>query len=279
MAARAYIDNKDIYTEYGMYALQGAYNELVCMPSLKKVNSNDWQEEDGVEADLESPQLDTKSVSLKFGITSQRGYKTFITALSNGSYHLFNFSEIGHNYRLRLTGMGSINIVGDLYVVSLKFTDDFPLNGYTYQAPTGNPITTTGDILLDGRALECYGVTPLYGTLEELEKMPEVKQNLLRNIEAKSGAIYDPLNVTYKSKDTKLSLLMRAASLSEFWQNYNAFLYDLIRPQERRLYAKQTDTTYSCYYKSCNVTEFVPKAGKIWFKFGLTMVFTNFRIS
>ena len=70
---------------------------------------------------------------------------------------------------------------------------------------------------------------------------------------------------------------MRAKNLTEFWRNYNALLFDLVRPGERSLYADSTGYEYPCYYKSCSVTEFYP-TGKIWFKFDLTLVFTSFRI-
>lgn len=71
---------------------------------------------------------------------------------------------------------------------------------------------------------------------------------------------------------------MLAETLSEFWENYNALLYDLSRPGERILSVDSTGREYPCYYKSCSASNFVPN-GKIWFQFSLVLVFTSFRVN
>ena len=57
MINRLFIDGNDAYLQYGVYVTSGGFNELVAFPPLKSVDSNDWQEEDGVEADLSAPVL------------------------------------------------------------------------------------------------------------------------------------------------------------------------------------------------------------------------------
>ena len=62
MEGRLFIDGGDAYLQYGAYVVNGGWNELVAYPPLKPVESNDWQEEDGIEADLSAPVLDTREV-------------------------------------------------------------------------------------------------------------------------------------------------------------------------------------------------------------------------
>ena len=51
LTGRLYIDGHDAYKKWGVYVVSGGWNELVAFPPLKSVESNDWQEEDGIEAD------------------------------------------------------------------------------------------------------------------------------------------------------------------------------------------------------------------------------------
>lgn len=83
----------------------------------------------------------------------------------------------------------------------------------------------------------------------------------------------------YKSKDVKLYCLMRAETLDGLWRNYDALLYDLIRPDERLLWVNELEQDFPCHYKSCTVQEFDPE-GRPWLKFTLTVTFTSdFRIT
>ena len=86
MINRLFIDGNDAYLQYGVYVTSGGYNELVAFPPLKSVESNDWQEEDGVEADLSAPVLNTREVQVKFafsGLFSR--FCAFIELLSDGA--------------------------------------------------------------------------------------------------------------------------------------------------------------------------------------------------
>lgn len=274
MIGRLFIDGNDTYLKYGVYVVSGGWNELVAFPPLKSVDSNDWNEEDGIEADLSSPVLNTREVSIKFafgGLFSR--YISFIELLSDGAYHEFDCAYIKRKYRLRMTQQPNLELVKLLGLATIKFSDDFPLGGYTYKEPKSG-IMQSGDYALDGSLFTKYGCRVLQGSLAEVTKPAAVKQNLLRNISTKSGAIYDGLNVFFKSKDVKLSCLMRAESLEELWRNYDALLYDLIRPDERWLSVNELEQDFPCYYKSCSVSDFYPD-GKIWLEFDLTLTFTH----
>ena len=275
MTGKLYIDGVDIYLLYGIFVTQNGYNELIAYPPLKTVESNDWQEDDGIEVDLSAPALDTRELTIRFAYHGNIGkFNSFIELLSDGAYHDFNFADIGRIYRLRLVSQSNMSRTCDLHVLALRFADDFPLSGYSYVAPLSS-LVPLKSYKIDEKNLSEYGVRILKGTDDEIAKSSEVKKNLLRNIKSENGVLYDGENVTFQTKDVKLNCLMMAGNLVEFWRNYNALLYDLVRPKERVLYANGKE--YSCYYKSCNVVDFSP-VGKIWFHFSLVLVFTNFRV-
>ena len=73
LKGRLYIDGEDIYTKYGVYVVKGGWNELIAYPPLKSVTYNDWQEQDGVEADLSNPVLNTHDVQIKFAYDGDKG--------------------------------------------------------------------------------------------------------------------------------------------------------------------------------------------------------------
>ena len=279
MTGRLYIDGNDAYSLYGVYVVHGGWNELIAYPPLKSVDSNDWQEEDGVEADLSAPVLNSREVQLKIAISGLFSrFFALIELLSDGAYHTFEGASIGRTYRLRLVSQPDLTAAKVLGTTTLKLADDFPLRGYTYLAPASGVIACD-DYTFDGSPFTRYGVRVLKGTLDEVLKTPNVKANLLRNIGTQAGAEYDGKQVTFKSKDVKIYCLLRAETLTELWRNYDALLYDLIRPDERSLWVNDLEQEFPFYYKSCVVTEFYPE-DKIWLQFTLTVTFTtDFRIS
>lgn len=268
MTGRLFIDGIDAYQRYTVAVLLGGWNELVAMPPLKAVDYNDWQEEDGVEADLSAPVLNTREVQIKFA-SAGGNWEAFLSKLSDGAYHEFDCRHIGRNYTLRLVSEGTRTTLRTLVTSTLKFADDFPLHGYEYVPPVSS-IAQVRDYLIDGRPFTDYGVRILQGSLAEIGKSAAVKTNLLRNIKTVSGATYDPLNVTYKSKDVKLYCLARAESVEQLWRNYDALLYDLIRPYAHVLWANKMGESYFCSYKSCSVSDFFPQ-DKVWLQFTLTL--------
>lgn len=271
-----YIDGSDAWLTYGAFVVEGGWTSLVCMPPLKDVESNNWQEEDGVEVDLSAPVLDTREVEISFAFCGLYARPfALLDVLADRAYHTFRCAEIGRTLRLRLINQPSHSGVRNLEFVKLKFADDFPLSGYTYIAPQTS-ISQAYDYLVDGEPLSRYGVRVLRGTLANIRKCADVKEALLRNIGTQSGATYDgSAAVHFSSKDVKVSCLLRAATLDEMWRNYDALLYDLSRPEERTLYVSEMEDAFRFYYKSCSVTAFYPCDAQKWLEFTLTLVFTS----
>lgn len=278
MNERLYIDDIDVYATYGVYVVEGGWNELVAFPPLKDYDSNDWQEEDGIEADLSSPVLDTHEVSIKFAFGTAEQLISFVELLADGAYHEFNCVSIWRSYKLRMTQQPSLVLANLIGSATIKFADDFPLRDYSYVAPSSS-VTASSDYQLDGVNFTNYGVRILQGSLANVVRSAEVKENLLRNIDTVAGATYDGETVTYKAKDVTLNCLMRAESLDELWQNWDALLYDLVQPEARQFYVDDLSQTFSCCYKSCSVSNFFPE-DKIWLEFTLTLTFlSDFRIN
>lgn len=279
MEGRLTIDGNDAFEQWGVYAVLGGWNELIAFPPLKTVTSNDWQEEDGIEADLSAPRLNTMECTVKFAYCKGAdNVADLISVLSKGAYHEFSIKSLGRDCTLRMTQVTAMTADGgDFGTVSIKFADDFPLDGYKYEKPDSG-IPTAEDYFLDGVPLTDYGVRVLQGGLAELLKPPAVKQNLLRNLPHLDGAEYDGGRVTFKSKDIKLPCLMRAGSMETLWRNRDALLYDLVRPGERILAVDALGQEFPCHYKQCAVSEFFP-GGRPWLRFSLTLTLTrNLRI-
>ena len=278
MTGRLFVDGKDAYTEWGVFVLEQGYNDLVAMPPLKTFDSNDWQEEDGIEADLSAPVLNTKDVTIQFAFSGlYNRFDDFVNHLADGAYHTFNCKSIGRTYSLRMTQMPNLTYTQRLGVFAIKFANDFPLKGYTYQAPSSN-IAEVRDYTLDDSPFTKYGCRICAGTLASVKKAADVKTNLLRNITRKAGAIYDGTKVTFKSKDVKLVVHARATTLAALWRNMDALLYDLIRSGERTLYVAALEQEFPCVYKSCSAKAFYPE--DVWLDFELTLTFTHdFRLN
>lgn len=274
MTGKLYIDNTDVYASYGVFITLGGYNELLAFNPLKNVESNDWSEEDGIEADLSQPALDTKNFSMSFALHGNNNIGAFIAHLSDKSYHIFDFREIDREYKLRLVSQPNLSILQRLNIFTLQFANDFPIpENYIYTAPQSNIFPDTG-YKIDSLDLSRYGTYVLNGSRSDVLKSPDVKKNLLRSFNNINGVVYDDSAVFFQTKDVTLNCLMQAETLSEFWQNYDALLYNLVRPEERILLVDYVGMEYPCYYKSCKVKNF-DTMGKIWFEFALTLVFCS----
>lgn len=289
MTAQLLIDNIDVYAIYGVLLTDGAFKSLVQYPSLKSVSGIDWAEDDGKDFDLSNPQLDSREVSLSFGCLGMDRASEFVDLLTSAVYHTFKFCELGRTYKLRLTAHPNLRMLKTFDLFTLQFADDFPLMDYEYLAPQStynlrqgylfDYIIRYAEINQDVtvvKSLSDYGVYVLSG-IDQVLKPPNVKKNLLRNINSQSGIQYVVGKVVYDTKEVALDCLLRANSLEEFWRNYDALLYDLTRSQERCLYVGSQVHKFPCHYKSSSVKEFHITGTRVFFQFSITLVITSFR--
>jgi len=273
MTGRLIIDTVDAYTAFGVFVTEGGYKDLMAYPDLKPVEVNDWWEHDGVEADLSAPALDVKSFPISFAHT---GYEPrlneFIAHITDGAYHDFEFADLGLTFRLRLESQSAYDLLRGLGLFSLSFSDDFPLKDYVYVAPANGIARSEGNTLDDVDFSE-YGITVLEGTAADVLKIAAIKGNLLQNASGLYGAAYDGEFVKMGKKEIRLNLLIRATTLSDLWNNYYAFLYDLVQPDERTLLLSFDTLQHNCYYQSGSVDVIIPS--ECWMKFSITLAVAN----
>ena len=265
------IDGNDAYTTYGAVVLKGGHNGLIQWPTLKEVVTNDWHEYDGIEADLSSPVLGSKEFPVDFYIFGRAGrlarLKRLVSALRNGSYHTMNFAAVGKTAKLRVVSFGEPEFCSDGLRIAITFADDFPLSGYEYLEPSSQ-VPVCYDYKIDDVPFTDYGVRVIEGSLKAALNMADVKKNLLRDISILPGVIYDDpaedepeeseeeeeeteevdVTVRLSFRDLKLRCFLMASSLSEFWRNYDALLYDLVQPGARVVYSVEASKKLECYY-------------------------------
>lgn len=253
----------------------GGFDELIAFPPLKTPPANDWHEERGFDPDLSAPVLDTREVTLRLSSTDTGDYANTLQLLAKTPVVEVRAPSIGRSWSLRFiapTDSAHSSTFG------LKFADDTPMQGYTYQPPKAEKecewILSTSrrdDFVITEspkRSFADYGARVLGDVVDEMERRNEVKTGLLRKFSTKPGAFYDKDAMFFeKGGDRQVQLLMRADTLAELWRNYDALLFDLIRPGARRY--KEAPF----YYSSCRVDKFIPDEPRPWLQFTLTLTF------
>ena len=272
---RLYIGVADVLEYSYVCTAFGGFDELIAFPPLKTPPANDWHEERGFDPDLSDPVLDTREVTLRLSATDQMDYYGAIGMLEVSPVIDVRATSIGRSWSLRFiapTGGAHASTFG------LKFADDTPMQGYTYQPPNAEKerewILSTSrrdDFVITEspkRSFADYGARVLGDVVDEMERRNEVKTGLLRKFSTKPGAFYDKDAMFFeKGGDRQVQLLMRADTLAELWRNYDALLFDLIRPGARRY--KEAPF----YYSSCRVDKFIPDEPRPWLQFTLTLTF------
>lgn len=272
---RLLFGDTDVWDNSYVCTAFGGFNELIAFPPLKTPPANDWYEERGFDPDLSDPVLDTREVTLRLSATDQTDYNSIIGTLGASPVIDVRAPSIGRSWSLRFiapTGGAHASTFG------LKFAEDTPMKGYTYQQPAAEKecarilSTSRRDkfVITESpkRSFADYGARVLGDVVDEMEQRNEVKTGLLRKFSTKPGAFYDKGALfNEKGGDRQVQLLMRADTLAELWRNYDALLADLIRPGARR-YANAP-----FYYNSCRVDEFIPDEPRPWLRFTLTLTF------
>lgn len=253
----------------------GGFDELIAFPPLKTPPANDWHEERGFDPDLSAPVLDTREVTLRLSATHAEDYETTLRTLAETPVVDVRAPSIGRSWSLRFVAPTES---AHSSTFGLKFADDTPMQGYTYQPPNAEKerewILSTSrrdDFVITEspkRSFADYGARVLGDVVDEMERRNEVKTGLLRKFSTKPGAFYDKAALfCEKGGDRQVQLLMRADTLAELWRNYDALLFDLIRPGARRY--KEAPF----YYSSCRVDKFIPDEPRPWLQFTLTLTF------
>ena len=261
------INNTDIQTLHAKL-IEGSLASLLSYPALKSLNKNEWAEESGSEYDLSAPQLSAKEITLQL-LLPESLYPNLVTLLSVRAYADYTFDFINLTYRLRLVGLSKAQVNGGYVTADIRLSDDFPLRGYTYQAPNlGGYVRVIQNIYIDNVSLSKYGVAILEGTDQEIiaagnAKVPYTAQNsTMQGLIADNGAVF------FQEHTTNLKCFMYLP-IADFLKGYYTLLHDLTQPNERTL--SYQGKSYKCIYKDGKITELYIDAPLIWVKFDLQL--------
>ncbi len=282
MKGKCFIDNIDIYDRYGVVIRKDGYKDLLTFPALKEPGKNDWPEEDGVEVDLDSPRLQTKTVTLPF-VAKNPFFEVndFIAFITKPGYRTIRIPTLGKEWKIRMNSQTENKIHPKATNFSLQFIDDAPTGARmkTYTPVPGSGLTLMQSAYeLDAVPFDKYGVVVESG-LDDLLKSPTAKQNLAQSLITSDGQVYDADHLVFNSKETTLKCLFITSSVQKFWECYYAFFNDWIQPKERTLYCEHTGEEYPCYYKKSSGFQIEEMSSRFVCSFNLTIEFISFRIS
>lgn len=258
-----FINYKNAYDYFGVLVADGSYKGFFSPPNTKEVKFNDWPEENGIEADLSALKFDSRLFQVDFICVDASKVDGFFAELIATGYQLFDLTEFGVSFNLRYVEHKKSKRLKNGESFSITFSEDKPLDGYSYSAPT--PVVLPAQsYTLDGTNLAAgYGILVGEGTDDNFRQKASAKENLEVSSMSETGTIYDTGIMKLKTRDAEAILLLKAPAVSVFWQNYQAFLYDLIRPGERVL--SGPFGSQACFYKSGKTQRFEKlRGGGIW---------------
>lgn len=273
---RTIIDGEDAYTSYGLCLK--SYAPLLAWPSYKNVDTNDWHEHDGVEADLSSPALDSRQFTLVFYLEhhdSAMMAQTLLAKLSDDVYHTLVFPLLGKTYSgVRYVSNSSFSTNDRFDTITITFAQD------TITLPNTAPPQASArsrGYTIDGFDFDLFGCTVTKGTRASLWKYSAAKENNKYSSKYASGTTYDSGDeVHLSSRDITINLHMHS-SLASFWTNWDAlwtlvFKIDSTKGTEGAVRVLKGDgMEFKCWYKSCSVSRFIlTEQEDAWCDFSIT---------
>lgn len=283
MTGRFKIDGKDAWTQWKVGVREGGYNQFVCFPAMKEVETNDWNEYDGLEADLTSPVGDGRTFVMDFFCSGTGSdMEAFLSYLrtpyvdgegvSHGVYHTLEGVEIGgRQVEARVVSLGSTGL-GNMrppLLFSLTFADDsgFVYDDEIYIPPA--PSADSSDYLIDGIPFTSFGIKMLEGTLDRVRSGSGVKDGLSISVPDEPGVIYDTGAYQKRmSRNITLGCHAKASSLSSLWSSMLSLENLLFKPGQRTVSVSPLGVSFYCNYSSCSVQNFFPTS--VWLDFNLT---------
>lgn len=286
-----YIDGINAYETYNVFVKKDSFLGLVKYPEFKDITINNWLESDGIEVDLSDPVFKSKTFSITF-ISDKVGFCNFMQYITETVYHDFYFPALDKTFKLRAVKQSS-NLIETLQFYEVEFVDDFPMSDYSYVAPI--PTNTQTFYYIDDSDLKNYGLQILNGTNESIFFQPEIKEHVYSDTPTSKGILYGSQKLEFvaigddapetilpenyfKSKEGILHCLLICPDISIFWQNYNAFIYDLTRPNERILKSDCIGGGTPFYYNGVTINNFLLTNGEVWCDFSVSLVQTGFRL-
>ncbi len=273
MNGSCYIDGIDIFDEYGVFIEGDGYDELFSFPAIVDPDKNDWPEENGVEVDLSEVRLQEQEISVTFALLG-KDWIPFYAFLNSQNYREFFIPDLKRRWLLKAIEMPELIEYGSDSLFKIKFLEmsrEVP-DIYT---PANADIGLVSSVSVDGKTLDKYGIIIVDG-LEEIKRTSKQKKEL----SPKYTVLSDPShssNVKYSEKDVTLKCNMIAPDAETFWSQYDAFLFDMIKPELR--YLSYAGKMYSAYYQKSGNWIMLSNFNVIAVEFDITFCFTDYSIS
>lgn len=273
------IDGRHI-SQLGATLERGGFASFLAYPSMREPDSQEWAEYDGVEVDLSNPKLSERTVTLNFACNDVESMDNLIYVLSSPGYRIIQI--FGVNRRLRYISQSDITPYINGYRFSVTLSDDFPRHMFSRSiyTPTsfGLPLPPMNRYYLDDRDFKDYGLIVLSGKTS-VYHAPDIKEALKVTNSVMDGVVYDTVSPKFKAKEETLKVAFYADSVERLLNNYEAFFYDLIKPNERILTTSYLLEGLKFYYSSAENFEFTLTTNYALLEFDLTLTFTDYRPS
>ena len=285
---RLIIDNNDAFSAYGLFIRDNGLAPLIGWPQFKKVDTNNWYEVSGIEADLDCPVLDGRRVQLQMYSEHALGtseLSSIFNMLKGSVYHTFK-TDLGMIFTLRYVNNGSLDVNDRFDSITLTLAEDSrtkpeigdtvalhfgPLaQTFTIAVPASESVFHSG-YSIDGYNMARFGVMVVKGSCDQMHKFDKVKEALKRSSNYVAGIEYDSTGTVYtQHDDVTLKLHMRTDSVLNFWKRWYALFATVMASGEHTL--QGVGKYYRCYYKSMKVDKLYPLPdGGVWCDFSLTM--------
>lgn len=287
---RLIIDNIDAFSTYGLFVKDNGLAPLIGWPQFKKVYTNNWYEENGIEAELTSPVLDGRQVQLQLYAghdTEPSDLSPILDMLKASVYHTYKIPTLGVSYLLRYVSNGGVGVNNRFDSLTLTLAEDSrtkPVIGGTVTLDFGSGNTATFAIAvpeidsaflsgytIDGYDMARFGMMVTKGSLDQMHKFDKVKEALKRSSDHMAGIQYDSTGTVYTHHDdVTVSLHIHTATVLDFWKRWYALFAVVMGNGEHTL--QGAGRRYKCYYKTMSVERLYPLPdGGVWCDFSVTM--------
>jgi hypothetical protein len=306
-----YINGTDIYTAYGAFVASGGYKSLFSYPSVKSVQTNDWMEHDGIEADMSALHVQAREVTVTFNLVFSHDWSGFVAFMIAGMTLDFAPAECcPWHFYLRYLGVSSFTpCYGEgITKMTVRFAEDMPWGSVGDVASGRATGVTVPNYKLDNVPFGNYGVQIIRGTRKDVLTPPDLKQYLVRSFSDSDGRTYDEPNeyvvdvpeygVPREAGGTvTLQCLLTAkagrygnqdlTARQVFWWLYARLFHDLVAANQTQassdpttacmrtlVTAGETDPV-TCHYRSSDVSSFYSDEGRYWCHFTISFQEVN----
>jgi hypothetical protein len=276
------IDGTDIAT-LGMFIEPDGSNDLLAFPERRLPDTNDWAEEDGIDADLTDIFFDAKKVVINYVMLAddfssfQQRIKAFESLHTIPGMRQIYIGEYATTFILRFVSFKDYRHKGGYYkpsqkraAIAVEYAMDDPLQLYTtaISSPVGDPVSNQY-VKVNGRDLSAYGiiVKEIYSSAL---KPRSIKDVLVRKIHIVSGQEADTemLETHRKSREIEIDCAMMAATRNELLINMTALFNEFRKSTPIQLMIAY-ESLYCYYMKTSQFSKPFPFSRKVRVDFTL----------